>query len=129
MHRRATIFRLAVCQDKESPLIAIINISAKDWNRTYYSLKVYSKYLIGRNCYGFLLIDSWTQQHHCSFFSLGRQKTHTLFILAFPASWSSSSSSSSWSLSLPLPLPEALLADRGLSCSESDPDPEPVSET
>lgn len=123
MHRRQAAF-----QDKESPLIAIISICAKDWNKTYYSLKVYSKYLIGRNC-RWVSADSWTQQHHCSFFPLGRQKTHTLFILAFPASWSSSSSSSSWSLSLPLPLTEGLLADRGLSCSESDPDPEPDSET
>lgn len=55
-------------------------------------------------------------------------KTQTLFMLGFPASWPSSSSSSR-SLSLSLPLPDALLAERGLSCSESDPEPEPESGT
>lgn len=48
-------------------------------------------------------------------------------MLGFPASWPSSSSSRS--LSLSLPLPDALLAERGLSCSESDPEPEPESGT
>lgn len=54
--------------------------------------------------------------------------TRTLFMLGFPASWPSSSSSS-LSLSLSLPLPDALLGERGLSCSESDPEPEPESAT
>lgn len=49
-------------------------------------------------------------------------------MLGFPASWPASSSSSR-SLSLSLPLPDALLAERGLSCSESDPEPEPESGT
>lgn len=77
MHRRATIFRLAVCQDKESPLIAIINICAKDWNRTYYSLKGYSKYLIGRNCTWVsadCLLDTATP---LQFFFIRRTKKHT----------------------------------------------------
>lgn len=56
----------------------------------------------------------------------GHGNTQTLFMLGFPASWPSSSSSSR-SLSLSLPLADALLAERGLSCSESDPEPEPES--
>lgn len=74
-------------------------------------------------------VHSGTARPTSTLFLNSQTQAQTLLILGFPASWPSSSSSSSRSLSLSLPLPEALLADRGLSCSESDPEPETDSET
>lgn len=75
------------------------------------------------------VVHSGTARPTSTLFLNSQTQAQTLFILGFPASWPSSSSSSSSSRSLSLSLPEALLADRGLSCSESDPEAETDTET